>query len=570
MMVISNLQLRIISKLTYWNTEVSTKKRVFWLLNHTTLREFEVPLLIEMGYEVYTPKHFPLNAGNRSASVTYEFDNGLSIPLDDVKILNQYDFYVEKPGKKIIDIINKYFDVAIVAYMFPMFDYVVDYFKGDILLRAFGLTSDHYNYFNYALEVSRSGFDKRLSSIANRFWFAAGYKNLKYIEPDFLKNRTLDLPVGLPKRVTDEKGGWVGGDKRILFVCPDINSFDESKKAYNLFKKHFGDLPHVICGSQTIPVPDDENVVGRLSSEEYKKLFIHSSVMFYHSTLPRHIHYHPEEAICYGLPLIFMKMGMLGELSGKNIPGSVVTYEEAREKVEKILAGDHNFIESLLREQEKLYTHFSPETCNELWKKNFGEKFKCKLKRSKVCLRLSFLSISGSKPELSVLQTVSDVLINVPWVRFYSGVNFSGGEYFPTSDLNLRPFTFNKVSAEDVLNCNRITGFAAPFVRNGEYIAPNDMRSQFSDSDIIFYVCSKLTKPVAPIKKYALIFIDSDKNMTKQEQDAVQLSMYNADFIVYDENVSKLIKRHASLNKDKSFELNEFLDTLTLKNYSWM
>lgn len=34
-------------------------RRVLWLLNHTTLRECEVPLLQSMGFEIFTPKRFP-------------------------------------------------------------------------------------------------------------------------------------------------------------------------------------------------------------------------------------------------------------------------------------------------------------------------------------------------------------------------------------------------------------------------------------------------------------------------------------------------------------------------------
>ena len=62
------------------DSQVNQRKdqRIVWLLNHTTLREFEVPLMRRLGLEVYCPKRFPRNPDNRSASVSDEFD---SMPL---------------------------------------------------------------------------------------------------------------------------------------------------------------------------------------------------------------------------------------------------------------------------------------------------------------------------------------------------------------------------------------------------------------------------------------------------------------------------------------------------------
>ena len=50
------------------------KKRILWLFNHTLLRNFELPLLIELGFEVFCPKIFGAEFGDRNASITYEYD----------------------------------------------------------------------------------------------------------------------------------------------------------------------------------------------------------------------------------------------------------------------------------------------------------------------------------------------------------------------------------------------------------------------------------------------------------------------------------------------------------------
>jgi len=71
-----------------------TKHRVLWLLNHTTLRRFEIEQFRSMGiHEIYTPKSFPYDEGNLSASVDYSLDANLTVSQGELEILNQQDWY---------------------------------------------------------------------------------------------------------------------------------------------------------------------------------------------------------------------------------------------------------------------------------------------------------------------------------------------------------------------------------------------------------------------------------------------------------------------------------------------
>ena len=90
-------------------------KRVLWLLNHTTLRQFEVPILQSLGYEVFVPKSFPYDEANLSASVDYGPDLQLSIPPQDIEKLNRHNFYGQLTSE-ISDIINSHFDIAFFAF----------------------------------------------------------------------------------------------------------------------------------------------------------------------------------------------------------------------------------------------------------------------------------------------------------------------------------------------------------------------------------------------------------------------------------------------------------------------
>ena len=114
-------------------------KRILWLINHTTLREFEVPLLISLGYEIYTPKCIPDLIYEWSGSVDYTHDSTLTIPEKALYILNQHDFYEQPLTQPIISLINRYFGTAFCIFYPKLFEQIIRQFSGRILLRAFGL-----------------------------------------------------------------------------------------------------------------------------------------------------------------------------------------------------------------------------------------------------------------------------------------------------------------------------------------------------------------------------------------------------------------------------------------------
>ena len=54
--------------------------RVMWLLNHTTLRQFEIPQMESLGItEIFLPKSFPYDEGNLSASIDHSKDAALNL-----------------------------------------------------------------------------------------------------------------------------------------------------------------------------------------------------------------------------------------------------------------------------------------------------------------------------------------------------------------------------------------------------------------------------------------------------------------------------------------------------------
>lgn len=340
-----------------------SKHRILWVLNHSTLRKFEVPLLISMGYEVFCPKLYDVDFGDLSASISYEFDETLTISKEDLRYLNQVDFYKELSSKTLA-IVNKCFDIAFCMNTRECLRSLAFGFNGVLILHAFGLDGSA-SYSSTQKLINNDAILTVLAKRRDKFFFGQAYRNLCDVESPAISRKALYMPIGLSDK-HEEK--WAGGDKRILFVCPRIKSNTYYRRIYDTFCNNFGDIPHVIGGQQMIPVLNDSTVTGFLNRNEYIYNMTHLSAMFYHSQEPRHLHYHPLEAIQFGMPLIFMSGGMLDQLGGKNLPGRCRTIHEAHQKLARLSKGDQRLANSIILSQKVLLKTFSPDYCASYWK----------------------------------------------------------------------------------------------------------------------------------------------------------------------------------------------------------
>ena len=375
-------------------------KRILWICNHSTLMDGECNLLLSLGFEVFVPKILPLGSNSidtRSVLITDKFDKSLSIPKEDLDILNNFNFYSNKPKKSIQNIINKYFSTLMCVTIYPGCFYLSQVFKGFIILRVFGHSGDMdyekastvvpnlkflnkkdrliFNIQKY-IKIFRpkeiTYFSKvmySLNKIKNRVYLGAAYENIQDNEKPFFKNRFLYLPLGLPRDIWKFENSWSGSNNKIMFVCPSFDSVQYYNDIFDEFVYNFGDLPHAIFGKQK-NIYLNKNIIGFLERDEYNKNLQNYKCMFYHSREPRHLHYHPLEAIIFGMPLIFMSGGALEHLSIKKQPGMANTIEEARVKIKRILDGDEDFIRDVLANQKELLNKFKDNFLEKTWKKN--------------------------------------------------------------------------------------------------------------------------------------------------------------------------------------------------------
>lgn len=341
--------------------------RVAWLLNHCVLMPFEAPLLRSLGLEVFTPGQVP--RGPDAASCAVETGVPTTLPEHVLARLNAHNFYEDPIPGPLAEDLNEYFGtVFLAAYPF-LVDEIIKCFKGNILIRVFGRESPR--TYTELFSQGDPTILEELEKVHNRFWMAAAYDTIAEVEDDLLRSRVIELPIGIPGSLWTVQDSWYGGDRRIFFVCPKINSSPSYYgKIYYEFKKAFGDLPHFIAGDQPINV-EDPNVIGFLSKEDYEYSFQEASVMFYHSQEPRHLHYHPLEAIMYGTPLIFLRGGLLERFGGADQPGACGSLLEARGKVMRLLGGDRRFAREIQSAQKRILETFTWDHCRTIWKDRF-------------------------------------------------------------------------------------------------------------------------------------------------------------------------------------------------------
>jgi glycosyltransferase involved in cell wall biosynthesis len=345
------------------------ERRILWLCNHTALHAAEVPLIRSLGFEVYTPKKTPA-VWFRSGNVVPSDDEFSTLPRWVLERLNGHNFYTGPLPDDVASLINDHFGTAFVSAWGPMVCEFAHRFQGRILVRAFG--QEHpLTYHRFFTHFGGEAVWERIAAIADRFWFAPPYESIAPFEPEPLRSLSVTLPLGMPDRAVRNGGQWTGRHGQILFVCPSIN--DSPKyygEIYRDFKYHFGDLPHLIAGSQVQPV-DDPRVLGYLPETRYRRLLNDLRVLYYHSREPRHLHYHPLEAVAQGMPVVYLTGGLMEQLGGPDQPGACETEADARCKLLRILDGDGDLIEAIRSSQAKLLETFSGEFVRREWEDKF-------------------------------------------------------------------------------------------------------------------------------------------------------------------------------------------------------
>ncbi|MBP0447017.1 glycosyltransferase [Roseomonas sp. SSH11] len=352
-------------------------RRLLYIVNHRTLMPAEVPMLMELGWEVFCPKIVPSHdPGFRSALVTREYDSSLTIPKEALDVLNSQDFYERSWSSTVRHVAGRYFDVIInhfSYYSVPVSE-AARHFPGLVVLRTFGREHPS-RYAEFAEIGPRKSVLDELDALGSRLVHAQGYANIADIEPPVLQRTAMTVTVPLPPYIYASANTWRGGGKEAVLLCPAIMAAGGQSYYGNIYrgiKRDFGDLPHVIFGRQPEPV-NDPAVLPYLTDPELLDLYARAPVFIYPSAEPRHIHYSPIEAMVVGTPVLYRRGSLTDTLAeGADLPGACADTAEMRDKAQRLLAGDSNLAEAIRATQGRIVDTFSSDLARRQWEAVLG------------------------------------------------------------------------------------------------------------------------------------------------------------------------------------------------------
>jgi len=334
------------------DTDTMDKNNILYLLNHKVLTDFEVPILNKKGYGVYIPKSYSdLSVVNSINHATVNFyDNYIHISPRDIIELNKIRWFSNIVlSQNIINILNNNFKYIFLTMLTQtkMMNQLIKNFNGTIYYRFFGLSGNA----TYRDRVNRYVSPK----VKYIFSYPEIYQYEQKLSKFFNDNNSYVIPLGLSNSLfTKLSGTYNRKSDKIIFVCSRINS-KECKYYFDIyqnFKRNLKNFEHVILGKNNEAVLNDKTIHNNLPDNEYYSLMSSGACMYYHGKEPRHLHYHPLEAIIIGIPVIFYKQSLLSGYLNDS-PGKCASLNEVQTKIGRIINKDVEFINQILLEQEK-------------------------------------------------------------------------------------------------------------------------------------------------------------------------------------------------------------------------
>jgi glycosyltransferase involved in cell wall biosynthesis len=478
-------------------------------------------MLKAVGYSgIFLPKSFPQKHNFRSASVDYSEDQFLGLPDDVVSLLNAQNWY-SPVARDVWNVVNEYFEVAFfIAQNFDAVENLLRHFKGQAIWRAYGLDRS----LSYSSLIGpHHGATLAADRASRRLWLGEAYSNIHDIEGTLLRRQAVWLPLGLADTGIADR--WTGADRRIFFICPEIATNYYYRAIYEDFKTHFGDLPHAIGGAQPIAVTDP-NVLGFVPAEQHAQNMREMRVMFYHSTEPRHVHYHPFEAIRAGMPLIYMAGGLLDALGGnKPLPGRARDSKHARSLLRAILDGDSGLIQSIRTSQAVLLEPMKAENCLPQWQAAFetiGKAIKTekaivpvvRRRRIAVLLPVGYRggTLRGAKLLMQALlegsalagESVEVVFGHLDDPSVYSDEDF---RMLP-KEVVRRPYKWRRIGPDEAKRTMSLAGYPSWEPSAGEYMLPNDGIRHFFDCDLWVVISDRIEVRPLPLRPIVAMVFD--------------------------------------------------------------
>lgn len=327
---------------------------ILYILGHKTLTDFEVPILIKKNYGVCICKNFSsIDNINSLINIndSYKYDCYIqNVTEEELNKINKIDWYNNNTqiSEEVIDILNKKFKYIFITLLTKenLLTQLISKYKGQICYRFFGLETS----LSYKPRVYNSQNIKYIFSYPEIFNFEI---SLKTNNNFFNYNNSYVIPLGIPEHIFKYEKTYNPLKNKICFVCSKIIIDTYYTNIYNNFIINLGKkYDYVLLGKNNEKI-NDSRKMNNLNDNDYYKTISECKLLYYHSTEPRHLHYHPLEAIIIGIPIIFYEKSLLNSYLN-NSPGKCNNLNEVYLKIDRIFSNDMDFINKIILEQNKV------------------------------------------------------------------------------------------------------------------------------------------------------------------------------------------------------------------------
>lgn len=282
---------------------------ILYLLNHKTLSDFELPILRQNGFGIFIPKVYKsldvTNSINMTNHMLYD-DSLINIHKDDLEYLNTYDFFSNKFNEKVLLIIKKNFRIVFLTLLTSVdnVNLLAENITGKIYYRFFGREGElSYVPLMYGLKKT-----KKINYIFS-------YNEIIRFEESkskyFNAVNSYYVPLGIPNVIFNlYENTYNPVNNDFVFVCSKIGKCPYYTNIYNTFNDQLKHIKFTILGKDNENIRDVRIKNNLCDTDYYHEMSTHIA-MYYHGQEPRHLHYHPLEAIVIGIPVIFYSKSLL-------------------------------------------------------------------------------------------------------------------------------------------------------------------------------------------------------------------------------------------------------------------
>ncbi|WP_156922505.1 glycosyltransferase [Azorhizobium doebereinerae] len=338
-------------------------KRIFWFGMHKVLRTTELRQLRALGYEVFSPAYLsPIY--DQSADRTIDVDQPTTLPKEIFDELLGYNFFYNAVSPRIAEILNTYFDAAIVTISADWLNAFLGAYRGPVVYRIYG---QHFVLSNRILEL---GLWEKLIA-RDSFSIVPFAAETLDREHDWFTALCHEIvPYQIPDDVFAFSGSWARSERRrrIATHIPNIEN-PYYQAAYETFRSQYPQHVFEISGPQRSH-PRDPSITGALPREDFLRRLASASGFLYNYS----------DEVCYLTPIEMMELGgpvlyapdsLLARFYDGKTPGLIAHPTLATRKLRALLDGDPAFIADVLAAQETVRKRYDRAVVQPLFARAF-------------------------------------------------------------------------------------------------------------------------------------------------------------------------------------------------------